>query len=141
MRALSNRAVGLTVSKLARLANVSVPTLRFYERASLLPKPARSAANYRVYSEDAVGRIRFIRRAQQLGFTLGEIKEILNLRVSGDRSCAEVRELAEAKIAEIEARIRSLRKMGKALAALAVECGSEQSKKTCPILAHLEDDL
>ena len=141
MRALSNRAVVFTVGKLARAANVAVPTLRFYERASLMPKPARSAANYRVYSEDAVGRIRFIRRAQQLGFALGEIKEILNLRVSGDRSCAEVRELAEAKIAEIDTRIRSLRKMGKALAALAVECGSEQSKKTCPILAHLEEDL
>lgn len=108
MRALSNHGVGLTVSKVARAANVAVPTLRFYERARLLPKPARSAANYRVYSEDAVGRIRFIRRAQQLGFTLSEIRDILNLRVSGERSCAEVRELAEAKIAEIRARIRSL---------------------------------
>jgi MerR family transcriptional regulator, copper efflux regulator len=141
MRAPSNRAVGLTVSKLARAAHVAVPTLRFYERERLLPEPARSAANYRVYSADAVGRIRFIRRAQQLGFTLAEIKDILNLRVSGDRSCAEVPELAEAKIAEIDARIQSLRKMGKALATLAVECGSEQSKKTCPILAHLEDNL
>src|SRR6266498_1490839 len=102
MRAVSNRAVGFTVSELARAANVGVSTLRFYERARLLPKPARSAANYRLYSEDAVGRIRFIRRAQELGFTLDEIKDILNLRVSGERSCAEVRELAEAKIAEID---------------------------------------
>jgi len=73
----------MTVGRVARMGGVGVPTLRFYERAGLLPKPARTSSNYRLYSDDAVKRVRFIRRAQQLGFTLKEFKELLALRVSG----------------------------------------------------------
>jgi DNA-binding transcriptional MerR regulator len=81
--------------------------MRFYERAGLLPKPARTAANYRLYPEEVVTRIRFIRRAQQLGFTLKEIKDLLELRVSRRSSCAQVRSHAQSKIADIERRILS----------------------------------
>jgi DNA-binding transcriptional MerR regulator len=82
MKAPEANASQMTVGRTAHLANVGIPTMRFYERAGLLPKPARSAANYRIYPEETVTRIRFIRRAQVLGFTLKEIKELLELRVN-----------------------------------------------------------
>src|SRR5437879_13704626 len=89
--------------------------MRFYERAGLLPKPARTTANYRLYPEETVTRIRFIQRAQQLGFTLKEIKELLELRVSRRTSCAQVRSHAESKMTDIEERNRSLRQMKREL--------------------------
>jgi MerR family mercuric resistance operon transcriptional regulator len=114
--------------------------MRFYERAGLLPKPMRTASNYRLYPDEAVTRIRFIRRAQQLGFTLKEIKDLLELRVSRRRSCAEVRSHAEAKITDIEARMRSLRQMSRALRRLAHECESHGGGE-CPLLKHLEGEF
>src|SRR5258708_19089836 len=112
----------LTVGRTARLAEVGIPTMRFYERVGLLPKPTRTASNYRLYPEEAVSRIRFIRRAKELGFTLKEIKGLLELRVSRTTSCAQVRSCAETKIAHIQTRICSLRKMSQALERLADEC-------------------
>jgi len=136
--AIENR---LTVGGLARVAQVRVPTLRFYERSGLLPKAERTASNYRLYSDEAVNRIRFIRRAQQLGFTLIEIKELLNLRVGGQSTCAHIRERAEAKIEDIEERIRSLRRMSRALEKLVSGCGEKPTKQACPILERLEGHL
>src|SRR5436190_2898985 len=112
----------LTVGRVAKLAEVGIPTLRFYERAGLLPKPSRSASNYRLYDDEAVQRVRFIRRAQQLGFTLNEVKELLGLQVTAAASCACVRQRAEAKVLDVQARIRSLQRMNRALAKLASEC-------------------
>ena len=111
-----------TIGQLARASGVSVSTVRYYERAGLLPQPDRTASNYRLYRDEAVARLRFIRRAQQLGFTLEEIKGLLELRVSRRTTCADVRSRAEAKIADIEARIRSLRQMSRALTKPADEC-------------------
>jgi MerR family transcriptional regulator, copper efflux regulator len=128
----------LTIGRTARLAEVGIPTMRFYERAGLLPKASRTAANYRLYSDETVSRIRFIRRAQTLGFTLSEIKDLLELRVSRETSCAQVRARAEAKIADIAARLRSLRQMSRALVTLARECES-QSGSNCPLLRYLEN--
>src|SRR5947208_8037351 len=105
MKELDANGSGLTVGRTASLAAVGIPTMRFYERTGLLPKPTRTAANYRLYPEDVVTRIRFIKRAQQLGFTLKEIKELLGLRVSRRTSCAQVRSHAENKMADIEKRI------------------------------------
>jgi len=131
----------LTVGRLAHAAQVGVSTLRFYERSGLLPKPLRTASNYRLYPKEAARRIRFVRRAQQLGFTLNEIKQLLNLRVASGSTCAEVRERADAKIRDIVERIGSLRRMARALARLASECGKKRSNHTCPILEHLEGHL
>ncbi|HEV2395075.1 MAG TPA: MerR family DNA-binding protein [Verrucomicrobiae bacterium] len=128
----------LTIGRLARLAEVGVPTLRFYERAGLLPKAARTASNYRLYPDEGVVRIRFIRRAQQLGFTLNEIRDLLALRTNRRTSCAEVRSRAHAKITDIKARIRSLRRMSRALAKLARECDARSNGIECPMLKHLE---
>ena len=114
--------------------------MRFYERAGLLPKPTRTASNYRLYPEEAVTRIRFIRRAQQLGFTLKEIKDLLELRVSRRTSCAQVRAHAESKMTDIEERIRSLQQMKRALTKLAHECET-QSGGHCPLLMYLEGEF
>lgn len=141
MKALDANGNGLTVGRIARLAEVGIPTMRFYERAELLPKPTRTAANYRLYPEDVVTRIRFIRRAQQLGFTLKEIKDLLELRVSRRASCAEVRSRAEAKISDIKARIHSLQQMSRALTKLADECEARGGSTGCPLLEFLEDAL
>ena len=131
----------LTVSRLARRAQVGIPTLRFYDRSGLLPKPKRSASNYRLYPSESVHRIRFIRRAQQLGFSLSEIRDLLNLRRSEQTPCVLVRERAEAKIADIRERIHSLKRIGRALAKLAAACNRQHSDQSCPILEYLEEPL
>jgi MerR family transcriptional regulator, copper efflux regulator len=141
MDAMGNHHSSLTVGRVARLGGVGVPTLRFYERAGLLPKPARTSSNYRVYSAEAVKRVRFIRRAQQLGFTLKEIHELLALRVSRRANCAQVRLRAERKIADIEARIKSLQQMSRALTKFADECETHSRRVDCPLLQYLEGEL
>src|SRR5262245_15175681 len=94
----------LSIGKVARLAGVPSTTLRFYERANVVRPVGRTGTNYRLCSSDAVARIRFTRRAQELGFTLPEVKELLALRSGGNRSCTKVRATASAKVADIEAR-------------------------------------
>ena len=131
----------LTIGRLARIAQVGVSTLRFYEREGLLPRPPRTASNYRLYPTEAVRRIRFVRRAQELGFTLTEIKQLLNLRVAGASTCVHVRQRAEIKIRDIGKRIDSLRRMARALTKLSSACGKKQPNQTCPILDHLEEHL
>ena len=130
-----------TIGELARATGVGVSTIRYYERAGFLPPSARTASNYRVCREEAVGRLRFIRGARQLGFTLEEIKGLLELRVNRRTTCAEVRSRAEAKITDIEARIRSLRQMCRALTKLAEECETHSDGIGCPLLEHLEGKL
>jgi DNA-binding transcriptional MerR regulator len=141
MNGSGNGKGSLTVGHVARLAGVGVPTLRFYERAGLLSKPMRTASNYRVYSDEAVQRVRFIRRAQELGFTLKEIKELLALRVSRRANCDRARIRAEAKIADIQARIKSLRQMSRGLTKFASECETHSPSVECPLLQYLEGEL
>ena len=141
MKTVAMNGRAMTVGQTARLAEVGIPTMRFYERAGLLPKPERTGANYRIYPDETVVRIRFIRRAQQLGFTLNEIKDLLELRVNRRQSCSDVRHLAAEKIADIESRIRSLQKMRKALLKLAEQCDADGGKSRCPLLDSLETEL
>jgi MerR family transcriptional regulator, copper efflux regulator len=91
---------GFTIGNVAKRAQVRVETLRYYERRGLMARPARSASNYRLYPADAAGRVRFIKRAQQLGFSLTEIRELLSLRAARRSRCADVRARATAKIAD-----------------------------------------
>jgi MerR family mercuric resistance operon transcriptional regulator len=125
---------GLTTGDVAKQANVHIETLRYYERRGLLPIPRRSVSNYRLYSADTVRQVRFIKRAQDLGFSLKEILELLSLRAEPKTSCEDVRECAEAKIIHIEAKIRSLQAMKRALAKLVTECSGSGSITECPIL-------
>ena len=127
----------MTIGKLARATEENVQTLRFYERAGLLEEPQRTASRYRIYSNDAVDRIRFIRNAQHIGYSLEEIRELLNLRVSDSNPCHRVRELTYAKIAEIDEKIRLLQGLKKQLDRLVKLCAYGGPTGRCPILEAL----
>ena len=114
--------------------------MRFYEREGLLEKPARSASGYRYFQADAVARLRFIRQAKELGFSLSEIRELLTLKVAPGKSCANVKARAEAKIADVEQRIAQLNRMKGALAKLATACSGRGPTSECPILDALESE-
>lgn len=129
---------GLTIGRVARGAGLAIDTVRYYEREGLLEKPARTSAGYRQYPADAVARLRFIRQAKELGFTLSEIRELLALKVAPGKSCADVRTRAEAKIADIEQRVAQLNRMKRALAKLAVACSGRGPTSECPILDAME---
>jgi MerR family mercuric resistance operon transcriptional regulator len=130
----------LTIGQLARSAGVGVETVRFYEREGLLTEPPRKGSGYRPYPDHVALRLRFIRHAKDLGFSLREIKELLALRFGPTTTCAEVRQRTEAKIADIESRIATLRRMKIALRAIAEGCPGEGAIEDCPILAALERD-
>jgi Hg(II)-responsive transcriptional regulator len=129
----------LRTGEVAAQAGVNVQTLRYYERRGLLKEPERRASGYREYPADAVRLIRFIKRAQEIGFTLSEIEDLLRLRDDQDSACAEVRSAAEAKIEDIEQKIRHLRAMKRALGVLVASCATEGSPRHCPILEALDD--
>lgn len=129
---------GLTIGRVARDAGLAIDTVRYYEREGLLEKPARTAAGYRQYAAGAVARLRFIRQAKELGFTLPEIRELLALKVTPGKSCADVRARAEAKLADVEQRIAQLDRMKRALVKLANACSGRGPTSECPILEALE---
>jgi DNA-binding transcriptional MerR regulator len=106
----------LKVGAVAKAAGVGVQTLHYYERLGLLPKPQRSTANYRLYSFDAIRRVKFIKKAQGIGLTLEETRQILNLKERGRAPCHKVAELGERNLREIDARLAQLRKYRRALA-------------------------
>jgi MerR family mercuric resistance operon transcriptional regulator len=130
----------MTIGQMARSAGASVETIRFYEREGLLEHPARSASGYRKYPPEAVARLRMIRQAKELGFSLNEIKELLALRVAPGKSCSDVRARAERKIADIDQRIAALKRMKAALARLAAACAGRGPTSECPILEALESE-
>lgn len=128
----------LTIGKLAKQADLGVETLRYYERRGLIEPQSRTEAGYRLYSDDARRRLRFIRRAQTLGFSLDEVAELLSLSDRPEKSAAEVKRLTQLKIADIEARIHDLERMKSALSALEGQCpGHAGTTAECPILAAL----
>lgn len=127
----------LTIGKAARAAGVGVETVRFYEREGLLDRPARRESGYREYGEGVVARLRFIRRAKELGFTLREIRDLLALSGAPEATRADVRARAEAKVADIEGRVRDLLRIKAALAALTARCHGDGPLEGCPILEAL----
>lgn len=131
----------LTIGDVAKQADCHSETLRYYERRGLVARPPRSVSNYRLYPEDTVRRVRFIRHAQALGFSLKEIKELLSLRAAPKTQCGAVRERAVAKINDVEERIRALRSMKKALEQLVAQCSDRAPISACPILEALDLDI
>lgn len=129
-----------SIGQVARRAGVGVETVRFYEREGLLEEPARKASGYRQYAEEAIKQIRFIKRAQQPGFSLKEIAELLTLRVDGQTECSQVKERAAAKLAEVEQKMIALQRMRQALLQVASLCDREGPKSRCPMLDALEHD-
>lgn len=129
----------LKTGEVARRSGVNVQTLRYYERRKLLKEPGRRPSGYREYPADTVRLIRFIKHAQQLGFSLSEIEELLYLREDQSSSCADVRAAATAKIDDIDRKIKSLRAMKEALTVLVGSCRRDGSARRCPILEALDD--
>jgi len=127
--------------ELAKQAHVNVETLRYYEREGLLPEPARTEAGYRLYGQDDVQRVRFIKHAQELGFSLKEVRELLALRLDDSRPASEVRHLTAQKIEQIEAKIQSLQSMKAILETLVQACTGEGDVAHCPIMHCLEQRI
>ena len=128
----------MTIGELARHAGVNTQTIRFYEREGLVPEPPRRTSGYRQYPTAMVERVRFIRAAKAVGFSLEEIAELLSLRVRRGASCAGVRARAESKLADIEAKIGQLQRMRKIIAEMVASCSGRCAIKDCAILGAIE---
>ena len=131
----------LTIGQIAKQAAVGVETMRFYERKGLLEKPKRNISGYRQYSSEVVSRIRFIKRAQEVGFSLAEIKGLLLLRLDPSKKCEDVKARALVKINEIEVKIEDLNRMKNALLDLTIACDTSSDIDQCPILKAFDDGL
>jgi MerR family copper efflux transcriptional regulator len=131
---------GINTAEAAKRGGVGVETIRYYERHGLMPKPPRTHSGYRIFTEDAVIRLRFIKHAQELGFSLKEIKDLLGLRIKLGSSCADVRRRAEAKIAEVDEKIRHLEAMRDALKQLARACSGQGPVSSCTIIQALNKE-
>jgi MerR family transcriptional regulator, mercuric resistance operon regulatory protein len=130
----------MRTSELAMRAGVNVQTLRYYERRGLLAAPPRSGSGYRAYPSDAVRVVRFVKRAQQLGFTLEEIEELLHLAGGGPDSCEAARGVAEARLADLDAKIADLRRMRDSLDRLVATCPRPRVERECPLLQAIRVD-
>lgn len=130
--------MSLRTGEVAKAAGVNLQTIRFYEREGLLPAPNRTSSGYRLYGDEAVRIVRFIKRAQELGFTLREAKELLRLRSAGPKRAAAARLAAESKLHDIDEKIRDLTAMRTALSALVNTCACSGGPVSCPILEALE---
>ena len=128
----------LTIGRLADEAGVNVETIRYYQRRGLMQEPDKPTHGHRRYASDSVKRVRFIKRAQVLGFTLEEIGSLLELDEA--HACAETREMASHKLEIIETKLADLMAMRKALAALLRQCNAGAMKGNCPIIQALAAD-
>jgi MerR family transcriptional regulator, mercuric resistance operon regulatory protein len=129
---------GMRSSQVAAQAGVNIQTLRYYERRGLLPEPSRSGSGYRAYDAQAVRTVCFVKRAQQLGFSLEDIDGLLKLAAGGPASCDAARALATEKVAELEAKIASLSAMRNSLRQLVVTCDRTPNERDCPLLEAIE---
>lgn len=129
----------MTISKIAKEAGVGVETVRFYERKGLVQQPPKpSAGGYRIYPEETAERIRFIRQAQELGFSLREIEELLSLRTDPATDCADVRERAQSKLNEITRKIALMKGIQTALEKLISACPGQGALQLCAIIEAIE---
>jgi MerR family mercuric resistance operon transcriptional regulator len=126
-----------TIGQIARETGVGLETIRFYERKGLIENPPRRPSGYRAYPLETIDRVRFIRTAKDLGFSLKEIGELLSLRVDPVRSCGDIKAIAESKISDVEERIRTLQRMRRTLRKLAAACDAREPTSECPILESL----
>lgn len=129
----------MTIGKLAERAGVNIDTIRYYERHGLLPSPPRRPSGYRQYAAADVGRLRFIRRAKELGFTLAEIAELLSL--SAGRDVRGVKRRAEQRLAQVERKIRELQRVRRGLKSLIAACPGHGALERCPIVAALSEEI
>lgn len=113
----------VTIGELGKLTETKIETIRYYERIGLLPPPARTSGNYRLYSDDQVGRLSFVRRARDLGFTIDEVRELLSLSDQKDRSCEAVDAIARQHLADVDRKIADLTALRRELDSIIGQCG------------------
>ena len=130
----------LTIGQVAKAADVNIETIRYYERRGLFPSPPRPFARYPPDEGDAVRRLKFVKRAQDLGFTLKEIEELLALRVHHGAACDAVEHQVRQKMIRVEQMLNDLRQVRDVLGRLADACQSRRPTGDCPILEILDDD-
>ena len=128
----------MKIGEVAKAAGLGIDAVRFYEREGLIEEPPRQASGYRAYPGSVVSRLSFIRHAKELGFTLKEIRELLSFRVDRKANCSAVEKRAQAKITDIEQRIRSLQRMRRTLRKLVEACHGRKRNSECPILESLD---
>lgn len=126
-----------TIGQLAKTAGVNVETIRYYERRGLIRQPLEPAEGYRTYPNETLARILFIKRAQELGFTLEEINNLLSL---GESHCSEIQELAEARLASVREKINDLHRLEQVLEELVTKCRTNPDNAACPIVESLQPD-
>lgn len=126
----------LTIGMLATASGVGVETIRFYQRKGLLPLPAKPLGGIRHYGVEAADRLRFVKAAQQLGFSLDEVADLLRLE-DGTR-CGEARRLAEVKLVDVQTKLAHLRRIESALMAVIGRCGVAKGRVACPLIASLQ---
>ena len=131
--------MALTIGQVATAANVNIQTIRYYERRGMFAALRRTPSGYRQYAEEAVSRLRFIKHAQQLGFSLKEIQELLGLRVRHGAACDAVERKTRTKIDIVQQKIRDLQRMRRTLERLAAACAARRPTDECPILDALGD--
>jgi len=131
-------ATELKIGQLAKQVGVNIETIRYYERLNLLGPTSRLPSGYRLYNRDAQRRLRFIKNAQALGFTLHEIEELLDLQVSSKAHCGDIQRKAEAKLKHVEAKVRDLQALARALRRLIRDCRAGQPTDRCPILKTMQ---
>ena len=130
----------MRTSELAERAGVNTQTLRYYERRGLLARPPRSTSGYRNYPNSAIELVRFVKRVQELGFTLDEATQLVQLAAGGPRACVSARALATARIGEIEQRLVDLQRMRDALAELVATCDLPRRDRRCSLLQALQTE-
>jgi len=132
------------IGQVAKKTQVNIDTIRYYEKLGLLPIPNRNSSGYRQYSKNTILRLKFIKHGQELGFSLKEIKELLDLRTSSNiftlQQCEDVQKKANLKLKEIENKINTLLKMKAVIQDLICACIEREDSEECPILRALEDD-
>lgn len=128
------------IGEVFRHADVNKETVRYYEKRGLIPKPDRRRSGYRIFTQRHIDQIRFIKRAQELGFTLKEIKELLELRMDENTSCSEIRSEAQKKYQDVVEKINDLQRIKSTLTDLIDSCAGSGPKGDCPILEALEGE-
>lgn len=129
----------IAIGELARRSGVNIETIRYYERAGVMPRPPRTAGGHRAYGDADVKRLSFVRRARELGFSLDDVREMLRLVDAGDVTCAQVRELTLRHLDDVRARIADLERMERVLADTAARCAGDATPD-CPILETLYEE-
>jgi MerR family transcriptional regulator, copper efflux regulator len=129
----------MKIGEVAKRSGVGIETIRYYEREGLLQEPERRPSGYRQYDESTINRLEYISRAKELGFTLAEIRELLELSFVAHTGCVHIRQRAEGKITDIENKIRNLQRMRRSLRSIVNQCKTKDSPHDCPLVHGVHD--